>query len=103
MARRAKLGGRATKEAWKRQGVTEKELGPLESVADAQRWLRIIAAAVVSGRLDKGDAASGTRAVDVWLKGQDSLTEADVERLADKADELRVQRASSRPPIRRIQ
>ena len=97
MSRRAKLGGAATKEVWRRKGLTEKELGPLETVADSQRWLRIIGAAVVTGRLDKGDAAAATRCVDVWLKGQDSLTEAEVERLADKLEEL-----GKRPKLRQI-
>ena len=88
MARRARLGGAATKEKWRREGVTERELGPLETVADAKTWVRILTAAVASGRIDKGDAATAIRGVEVWLKGADSLVEVDVLRLADRADEI---------------
>ena len=98
MSRRARLGGAATKEVWKRKGVKEGELGELACLGDAQRWLRIIASAVVSGRLDKGDASAATRALDSWIRAQDSLTEAEVARLADKLEEL-----SKQPKLRQIQ
>ena len=101
MARRAKLGGRATQEVWHRPGLSAGDLGPLESVADAQRWLRLIGSGVLDRSIDKGDGAIATRAVDVWLKAQDGLTEADVLRLADKADEIKAQQAS-KPHLRRV-
>ena len=98
MARRARLGGKATQERWKREGVTEKELGPLKTVADAQRWLEVIGAGVVSGRLDKGDASAGVRAVEVWIRASDSLTEADLQRLSDKAEAV----TSGKQHLRRV-
>ena len=98
MRRRAKLGGAATKEAWNRKGVTEKELGPLKTTAHAQHWLEVIGAGVVSGRLDKGDASAGVRAVEVWIRAQDSLNEEDLQRLADKAEAV----TSGKRHLRRI-
>ena len=98
MSRRAKKGGKATREVWKREGVKADELGPLKSVSDAQRWLEVIGAGVVSGRLDKGDASAGVRAVEVWIKASDSLTEADLQRLADKAEAV----TSGKQHLRRV-
>jgi len=98
MRRRGLRGGRATKEAWKRPGVAPDELGPLETVEDAQRWLRILASAVVSGRLDKGDAVAATRGVEVWLRASDSLTEGDMERLAEKIEAIQ----GGKPKLRRM-
>lgn len=89
MRRRGMKGGRATKDAWKRPGLTSGELGDLETLADAQRWLRVIGSAVATGRLDKGDAQAATRAVEVWIRADDSLTEAEMERMAEKIDELK--------------
>lgn len=98
MRRRGLRGGRATKEAWKRPGVGADELGALETVADAQRWLRVLGCAVVGGRLDKGDATAATRAIEVWLKADDSLTEADMERLAEKISVIQ----GGKPKLRRL-
>ncbi len=97
MARRGKLGGKATKEVWKRPGIEAAELGDLACLDDAQRWLRIIAGGVVSGRLDRGDASASIRAIEVWIRAQDSLTEAEVARLADKLDAL-----GKQPKLRQI-
>jgi len=93
MRRRALKGGKATREVWKRPGVTEEELGALESLADAQRWLRVIGGAVASGRLDKGDAQAATRAIEVWIRAADSLTEAQVQELADKLEAVKAGRS----------
>ena len=89
MSRRGKLGGKSTREAWRRPGLSADELGPLDGVIDAQRWLRLIGAGVVGGRVDRGDATAGIRAVEAWLKSADSLTEEAVLELADKADEIK--------------
>lgn len=99
MRRRAKLGAQATKNAWKRPGLREDELGDLETLADAQRWLRVIGAAVASGRLDKGDAQAATRAVEVWIRAGDSLTEKEVQDLADKLEAVK---AGKQPKLRSV-
>jgi hypothetical protein len=88
MLRRASKGGQATRQAWKRPGVSVEELGALETVEDAQRWLRVLGAAVASGRLDKGDAGAAVKAIEVWLKSRDSLTEAEMTRMAEKIAQL---------------
>ena len=105
MVRRARLGGKATQEAWKREGVTKKELGPLRTVSDAQRWLEIIGSGVISGRIDKGDAGVGVRAVEAWIKASDSLTEEAVLKLAGIADEIKhdLKPKANRPLMRRVQ
>lgn len=98
MRRRGLKGGRRTKEAWKRPGVTAEELGTLESLADAQRWLTVIASAVATGRLDRGDAQAATRAIEVWLKAADSLTEEQVQALQEKLDAVQ----AGRKPLRSV-
>ena len=89
MSRRGSQGGRATREKWVRPGVSKEELGPLKTIADAQRWIRILTVAVASGRIDKGDAQIAIRGCEIWMRGQDSLTEKAVLELADLADEIK--------------
>jgi hypothetical protein len=98
MRERGAKGGEATRESWARPGVTSDELGPLETVEHAQRWLRVIGEAVATKRLDKGDAQAATRAVEVWLKASDSLTEEDVTRLAEKIAAVQ----GGKPQLRKV-
>lgn len=51
-----------------RRGLDEGELGPLESPADAQRWSRVTAAAVASGRITAQQGQSVARLLDQWNK-----------------------------------
>lgn len=78
------LGGQTTAKRYHRpDGLLPEELPPLESHADAQRWLDRVGRAVATGRIDNRDANSVVRAVEAWIK-------AEAERLgADAVHELR--------------
>lgn len=99
MRRRALKGAKATREAWKRPGLSEGELGALETLQDAQRWLRVIGSAVATGRLDKGDAQAATRAVEVWIRASDSLTEGEIAALHEKLEAVV---AGKKPKLRTV-
>ena len=101
-ARKAgKKGGLASARARRRPGLDRNQLGPLETHEDAKRWLRMIGEAVVTLKLDKGDAQAGIRAVEAWLKAEADRVElvvlddlkADVQRLRDdlKAPSLKLE------------
>jgi len=94
MRERGLRGGIATRNAWKRPGLSDAELGELTSLIDAQRWLRVIGSAVATGRLDRGDAQAATRAVEVWIRASDSLTEGEIQALHDKLEAVK----SGKPP-----
>jgi len=66
----------------------------LATLIDAQRWLRVIGSAVATGRLDRGDAQAATRAVEVWIRASDSLTEGEIQALHDKLEAVK----SGKPP-----
>lgn len=98
MRERGRKGGEATREALARPGLTSEELGSLETIEDAQRWLRLIGEGVVTKRLDRGDASAAVKAIEAWLKADDSLTDADMERIAKKLAEVQ----GGKPKLRKM-
>jgi hypothetical protein len=89
--KRARRGAEATKKRWASKGVKASELGPLETYADAKRWLSVIARAVVSGenKLTSSDAQAGIRALQTWLQAEgERLTAEVVDDLRGEVDKL---------------
>ena len=70
----------------------EAELGDLETIEDAQRWLRRIALWAAAGLLHGAVASACNRSVEVWLKGQEArVTRELAERLRKRVEELETQ------------
>jgi hypothetical protein len=78
MSELGRLGQEAIQRKAAAKGITEEELGPLETLDDAKRWLEVIGKAVAQGRLS--DRAGGTvvRAVSEWVKAFESGTSAEM-------------------------
>jgi len=77
----------------------EAELGALETLEDAQRWLRQIALWAAGGLLHGSVASACNRAVEVWLRAHESrLTRDVVHRLQERLEAL--ERAFKRPALR---
>ena len=72
---RCALASRASK------GIDPDELGPLETLADARRWLEVIGRAVVSGQVSDRAARAALRAVSEWMRTKGDELKADVDRL----------------------
>lgn len=53
------------------------QYGELNTLDDAQRWLRILAGGVVTGELDARTASVATKAIQVW-------TEAHLQAIAEQ-------------------
>lgn len=66
-----KRGGEATRRRFRGSGLPSEELGDLDTVEDAQRWLRLTAQAVGERRLTHSEGASMVRAVEAWMKCED--------------------------------
>ena len=87
MKLRAHMGGM---KAHHGKGLDRSVLGDLETVRDAQRWLRAIAEGVVTGRLKAQEGTAGVRALEAWLKAeQDRVAEDDLAELKDQLAEVR--------------
>ena len=72
------------------KGLDPDALGDLETVRDAQRWLRMIALGVTTGKLKAQEATSGVRALEAWLKAeQDRVAADEVSELRAQLDEVR--------------
>lgn len=82
-------GAEATARKLRGAGLPAEELGPLETVEDAQRWLRLIAQAVGERRLSHSEGTSMTRAVKAWIDTEDvRLRARDLRDLQDQLAEL---------------
>jgi len=67
----------------------EAELGELNSIEDAQRWLRTIAMWTAAGMLTGAAGNVCVRSVEVWVKANESkLTREVVESLRNRLHEL---------------
>ena len=67
----------------------ERELGELETLVDAQRWLRQLALWGVAGLIPGSVLGACVRAVDQWIRCHESkLTEAVTDELRTRLDEL---------------
>lgn len=91
-------GGKASGKARRRLTLdrVERELGPLDTIADAQRWLRTLGLWGAAGLVPGAVLGACVRSVDVWLRGQEQkLVAEDVEALRQRLGELE---AESRKP-----
>lgn len=72
------------------KGLDAEALGSLETVRDAQRWLRMIAEGVVTGKLKPQEGTTGVRALEAWLKAeQDRVAADDLTELREQLAEVR--------------
>ena len=89
-------GAEASAARFRRSGLDASDLGSLETVRDAQRWLEAIGEGVVTGRLKPQEATAGVRAVETWLK-------AESERLkVEDLEQLRTQGFGAKPSEIRV-
>ncbi len=83
-------GGEATKRKFGGRGLPRDALGPLESIHDAQRWLRLIAQAVGERMLTHSEGQSMTAAVREWVKAEDArVASEDLATLKAQISEVR--------------
>jgi len=89
-------GGRATAKRFRGSGLPAEELGDLQTVEDAQRWLRLIAQAVGERRITHSEGSSMTGAVKAWIRSEDTrLRAADLQELQEQIAELKRSRMKS--------
>jgi len=89
-------GGKTTAKRFKSPGLPAEELGPLDTVEDAQRWLKRIAQAVGERRLTHSEGATMTRAVKAWIQSEDTrLRASDLQELQEQIAELKRSRMKS--------
>lgn len=81
-----KKGGKAAARRMKRAGLEAEELGALESIEDARRWLEKIGHAVAAGQLDHKSASAALKSVEIATK---ILQTASREEIADLREQLR--------------
>ena len=75
----------------------ERELGALDTLEDAMRWLRRIALWAAGGLLHGAVASACNRSVEVWVRAHESrLTREVVEQLRGRLEELEAQTARAR-------
>jgi hypothetical protein len=90
LAEAGRRGAEATARRFKAPGLDPSDLGDLESVQDAQRWLRRIGEGVVTGKLRAQEATAGVRAIETWLKAeQDRVASDELAELRAQLVELR--------------
>jgi hypothetical protein len=75
MRRRGLRGAIASRRA---SGIEDGALGSLETHEDAQRWLRLIGEAVVTGNLTDKAATAGVKAVEAWVRTEAERATAEV-------------------------
>ena len=93
MRHRGQKGGAATKARYRGNGLPRDRLGPLETIQDAQRWLRMIAEAVGSREITHSEGQSMTTAVREWVRAEgERLKAEDLAALQEQVAELRRQR-----------
>lgn len=90
MRERGRKGAQTTKARYKGRGLHRDQLGCLESIEDAQRWLRMIAQAVGAREITHNEGAAMTSTVRAWLSAEDSRLRAeDLAELQGQIAELR--------------
>ncbi len=100
MADRGRRGAASYRDSLRRKGLDLDELPPLETHEDAERRLDLISQAVLAGRLSKGDAMAGTKAIDSWLKARgDRLAAQVVDQLRAEVDRIKAE-LGGRPRLR---
>ena len=95
ISQHAAAGGRA-KAAKRKAALTlervEATLGALDSLEDAQRWLRHIGLWAAAGLLAGSVTSACVRAVEVWIRSHEArLSERIVGDLRERLDELEAQ------------
>ena len=79
----ARAGGQ--RRARRRRGLHAEDLGPLDNIGDAQRWLVLIAGAVGSRIITSAEGNAMTRCASEWLKAEDiRLRAEDLTELRDR-------------------
>jgi hypothetical protein len=89
MSEIGKLGAEATRKRFSVKGLEPGELGPLESIEDGKRWLRIAGEAVATGRITDRQGNAITKAVEAWLKADGAITKAELDEIKAMADEVK--------------
>ena len=90
MAERGRKGAKAMHARYRAGGLDPDALGDLGTVRDAQRWLRMIALGVTTGKLQPREGTTGVRAIEAWLKAeQDRVAADEVSELRAQLDEVR--------------
>ena len=83
-------GGRATADKYRKRGLSLEQLGELETIDDAKRWLALIGQHVLSGGLNRQDGDVGIRAVRAWLEAHgSSIASEALEELRGQVKDLR--------------
>lgn len=96
LAEAGRKGAETTARKLRGDGLHPEELGALETVEDAQRWLKRIAQAVGQRQLTHSEGASMTRAVEAWIRSEDTrLRAVDLRELQNQIAELK--RSRMRP------
>ena len=89
MAEQGRKGALATKKRFGGISLPSDRLGPLETIHDAQRWLRLIAGAVGARQLTHSEGQSMTVSVREWVKAEsERLKVEDLEELRAQVAEL---------------
>ena len=89
----SRRGGQSTARRFRPPGLTPEELGPLKTVQDAQKWLRLIAEAVGGRAISHSEGTSMTSAVREWLKAEDTRLRAEeLKELQEEVKALKRQR-----------
>ena len=89
MRERGKKGSQAARDKLRRPNVQAGDW-KLETLEDAQSWLRRIASAVLAGNVSHQQASAAVRALDTWLKAAGERMDAeDVEELREIAKQLK--------------
>ncbi len=97
MAERGRKGALSLRRKVKGSGLTEDDLGALESYEDAKRWLETIGRAVATGRLGDRAAQAAIRAVSEWVKAEgERLTAQVLDELRDEVERLKAELGKSR-------
>lgn len=90
MRARGRKGAEKTNARRRREGLPPDRLGSLETPADAQRWLRLIAEAVGALALTHAEGSTMTSAVRAWLAAEDArLRSEDLAELQRQVAELK--------------
>lgn len=96
MAERGRKGAHTTAQKLQGDGIDSDTLGPLDSPADAQRWLREIALAVGRRSLTHSEGRSMAGAVKTWLDAHaEHLKSEEFNALRDQVRELKRKRTAS--------
>lgn len=99
MRRRARRGAEVANAERTPPGLEPDELPPLESHADAKRWLETVGRAVATGRLTDRAGQAVIRAVSEWVKAHEGeLTALVVDELQEEVERLQRELGSRKRP-----